>query len=165
MLSSEPPSQYCIDKNHARRSWLLPGMKRRIFGMRRSIDIWRSPDVAEVPFFGFNFLSSAISGDAGLDISRSPILVSLVTWLSAIRQTIASTRARAAVRSGRMAFTCSSMNSMLAMIISALATAVLVAASDDGFSAHSAAAWMDTVMPGNAFDRAGAIRAAGPAEC
>ena len=45
-LSSDPPSQYCIDRNQARMSCALPGMKRRMRGRRRSIAICFSPEAA-----------------------------------------------------------------------------------------------------------------------
>ena len=41
--------QYCSVRKYARTSCAVPGMKRRIFGMRRSIAIWRAPAI--VPFF------------------------------------------------------------------------------------------------------------------
>ena len=61
-----------------------------------------------------------IAAEAGLAISRSPILVSRTMALSAISPTKASQRVRAAVNSGRMALMCSSMKIRLAMTISAV---------------------------------------------
>ena len=88
-LSSDPPSQYCIDRNQARRSCALPGMKRRICGSRRSIFIWLSPDEVRLRL-GLQLLQDRHAPDAGLPMSRSPICVRFTISVSAITPTIAS---------------------------------------------------------------------------
>ncbi len=163
MLSSDPPSQYCIDRNQARRSCDLPGMYFRIFGSRRSIDICFSPDEAEGALVPRSFFKSAIAPEAGCAMSRSPIRVSLTICGSAIMPTKASTWARAAVSSGRMAVMCSSMNNRFATIRSAPRIAALARVSAAGVSAHSAAARTVTRRPGKSRRSRGSARAAGPA--
>jgi hypothetical protein len=108
MLSSDPPSQYCIDRNQARMSWALPGMKRRIFGRRRSIAICFSPEEPEGDLLPRSFFRKAIAPDAGSDMSRSPILVSLTICGSEMMPTQASSWSRRAWMSGRIWVRCSS---------------------------------------------------------
>ena len=89
-LSSDPPSQYCIVRNHARRSWLLPGIKRRIFGKRRNSAILSAPfelDGLEEPR---NFFISFMAPDCGAVISRTPMRVRRTTEASAIIPIMAS---------------------------------------------------------------------------
>ena len=139
MFSSDPPSQYCIDRNQLRRSCALPGISRRIFGSRRSVFIWLWPDVLAFAW-GLSFFISAIRPEAGRCMSRSPIFVSRTRSLSAIMLTIAAQRSRRARKDGRIAATCSSRNSRFVTITSPCATAACASASAAGFSPHSPAA-------------------------
>jgi hypothetical protein len=162
-LSSDPPSQYCIVRNQARRSCALPGMKRRIFGRRRSIFICFSPDWAEGSFEPRSFFRSFMGPEAGFIMSRSPIFVSETTSFAEMTPIIASQRSRRAFSSGRIAWMCSSMNKRFATTMSPCRTAIRASSSAAGFSAHSAAAWTETFRPGNSPDSRSETRAAGPA--
>ena len=164
MFSSDPPSQYCIDKNHARKSWDFPGIRRRILGKRRNIFIWPAPELP--PFFaGFSFFNRAIAPVAGRDMSRSPILVNCTISWSAMIPTIASQVSRRAFRSGRIAKIWSSRKITEETIMCAVAISALAKASAEGSFSHSAAACTIMDRPGKLRSSDGVTRATGPAAC
>ena len=148
MFSSDPPSQYCIDKNHARRSWDLPGINLRMRGRRRSIAIFFSPDCVDGLEDPRSFFIIFIAPEVGAIISRLPILVSFTIEASAIRLIIASQASRRASRWGRMRKTCSSRNNKFTTIILARSMSSTQAWNASGFSPHSAAACTETCRPG-----------------
>ena len=122
MFSSEPPSQYCSVMKYARTSCAVPGMKRSICGIRRSIFICSEPPVAclaglgalaDLPappesaiFSDFVLwllrrrLSSAIGPLAGLSMSNLPSRVRRTTSPADIAHTSASQRSRRALSAG-----------------------------------------------------------------
>ena len=150
-------------KNHARRSCALPGMNLSMRGRRRRSFICFSPDALEGLLDPRNFFSRRTAADEGLDMSRSPILVSFTIWPSATIPTKASTVSWARCNSGKIAAMCSSRNNRLHMTMSAASTASRAAVRAHSFSAHSAAAWTVTDSPGNSFARRASTRAQGPA--
>src|SRR6056297_1306384 len=161
MLSSDPPNQYCMTRNHDLRSWALPGTILSNLGRRRSCCIRFSPfSTSESSDFGLSDLRIFIKPDAGFDM---PSLVSLMISASAITPIIPSTRSRAARRSSITGWICSSRNSRFATIMSASAIACFASTSDSGVSAHSAAAWTVTLRPGKSLARFSEARATGPA--
>jgi hypothetical protein len=100
--------------------------------------------------------------EAGLAMSRSPILRQPddLRIGDHADHRVAAVAARR--RSGRIAPTCSSMNSRFATMMSPWRTSLRAASSAAGFSAHSAAAWIETSGPGNRAPAVGHPRA-GPA--
>ena len=79
-----------MHKNHARKSWLLPGMNFRILGKRRKSAILSAPDELEGLEEPRSFFIRRIVPEAGAIMSSVPILVSLTIAASAITQIIAS---------------------------------------------------------------------------
>ena len=110
IFSSVPPNQYCMHKNHARKSCALPGMYFRILGRRRSIRIFFSP----VSVDGFDEprrrFSKAIVPLSGVCISREPMRVCFTKAASHMIPTTASHWSRRASITGSSGFTCSSRN-------------------------------------------------------
>ena len=107
-FSSEPPSQYCSVRKYARTSCAVPGMKRRIFGIRRSIFICCAPALPPcLRALSLALPRSRFSSASGPPVLPSmlnlPMRVSLVTSPADMQQTIASQlsrRARSAGSSG-----------------------------------------------------------------
>ena len=102
MFSSVPPSQYCITKNQALKSWALPGIYFNIFGNRRSMRIFFSPvseDGFEEPLNFFNNASAPLSGAC---ISSDPIRVSFTKSASHTTPIIASHSSRLAFSNGKI---------------------------------------------------------------
>eukprot|EP01136_Pigoraptor_vietnamica_P016177 Opistho-1_new@59960 len=143
-------------------------MKRRILGRRRSIFIWRAPAV---------LLSSAELLTSAVDLPRSlrrkamgplvgplmsnlPMRVSLVTSVADIRQTMASHRSRRARSAGNTGRKWSSMNSMVAITMSARAMSSVQRLSAAPSSPHSAAACTDSDRPGTVLARLRCARSA-----
>ena len=148
IFSSEPPSQYCRVMKYARTSCAVPGMKRSIWGMRRSIFIWAAPPVEAFSLLPLSFLSKAMGPLAGLPMSKWPSLVSFTTSLADIKQIIASQdsrRARSAPSTGKK---WSSRNSIPATTMSACAISALQRAIAASFPANSDAACIANSSPG-----------------
>ena len=147
-FSSDEASQYCIVRNHARRSCALPGMNRRIFGNRLRSRIFFAPLSVD----GFddprNRFRNDIVPEDGAPMSSVPIRVIFTIAASEMIPTMASHSGRRASKAGRMRRICSSRNRSEVTTISATATASFAASSLSGLSPHSAAAKTETDRPG-----------------
>ncbi len=150
MLSSLPASQYCKVRKYARTSWAVPGMKRRIFGSRRSIFICCAPAVVLVLLSARlsavclalprKRLSSETKPLAGADMSNLPMRVSCVTSAALIAQTIASHWLRRACSAGSSGMKWSSRKSIVTMTMSPVAMSALQRSSACSSLPHSSAA-------------------------
>ena len=109
-------------------------------------------------------LSSAIGPDCGLLISKRPSLVTLITSPAEIQPTIASQVSRRALSWGRTASICSSINSMLAKMMSAWAISAWQRASISGSWLQSEAACRRSSRPGFSRASTALARSAAPAK-
>ncbi len=144
---SEPASQYCSVRKYARTSCALPGMNRRILGIRRSMRICCAP-VVPLPGLPRSRFSRASGPVLGPPIAKPPSRVSRVTSPADITPMNASHCGCRAFSASSTGMKWSSMNSITAMMMSALAMSSRQSASAASLSPHSAAACSVSCIPG-----------------
>ena len=127
----------------------MPGIKRRIFGIRRNIFICAAPPVAAFSLLPRSFFSKAIGPLAGLPMSNWPRRVSCTTSVALAMQIIASQSIRRARKASRMGKKWSSMKSMPATTISAEAMSARQRSISTSLPVYSEAACRLSDKPGN----------------